>query len=140
MSSNLELDTALKVLMDAGYEIGMGHMKISGGDGAIYVPVDGVPRTLDDIFQMARAENQKPRKGPWTGQYVPLKDAPRTHQGELGDATSLMATRNIYSNLTQDWKQSPMRHAHSTFRRATWSLASPDRLGDQSDKRLHGAH
>jgi hypothetical protein len=87
MSSNLELDAALKVLMDAGYEIGAANMKISGGDGAIHVPVDGVPRTFDDIFEMATAENQKPRKGPWTGQYVRLKDAPRTHQGELGDAT-----------------------------------------------------
>jgi len=89
MSSNLELDTALKVLVDAGYEIGAAEMKISGGDGAIHVPVDGVPRTFDDIFDMARAENQKPRRGPWTGQYVRLKDVPRTHQGELGDATFL---------------------------------------------------
>ena len=75
------------MLKDAGYEIGTAHMEISGPDGTIHVPVNGVSRTFDDIFEMAAAENQKPRKGPWTGQYVRLKDAPRTHQGELGDAT-----------------------------------------------------
>jgi len=58
-STNPNLDPALKVLKDAGHNIGSASIK----DGEMHLAIDGVPKTYEQIFQMVEDEQSKPKPG-----------------------------------------------------------------------------
>jgi hypothetical protein len=81
MGSNAEVDKAIALLRDAGYDIGEPGINI---EGSVRVPVDGVAKSYDELFEMAN--NTIVHKAERTGEYVRLLDAPKTGYGQLGGA------------------------------------------------------
>lgn len=86
MSSSRELDKALDVLRKAGHQIGPAHLRDSRSAGGLRVPIDGVPKSFEEIYELAAKENRKPRKAERTGEYVTLKVESKRRRGTLGDA------------------------------------------------------
>ena len=56
MSSNPAIDRALDVLREAGHKVGRAYLRDSQTDGGLVIPVDDVPRSFDEILEMARKQ------------------------------------------------------------------------------------
>jgi len=58
MTSDLNLDVALKILKAAGHQIGDAHIPPAPHGDAMRIWIDGVPCTLRSVLRMAEEEIQ----------------------------------------------------------------------------------
>jgi len=56
MSPDPNLDTALKILRNAGHQIGEAHIPPPQAGDAMRIWIDGVSCTLGDVLRMAKEE------------------------------------------------------------------------------------
>jgi hypothetical protein len=56
MTSDLNLDAALKILRDAGHQIGDAHIPPAPHGDAMRIWIDGIPCTLRGVLKMAEEE------------------------------------------------------------------------------------
>ena len=54
MALKLQIDTALAMLANAGHIVGIASVR----DGVVHILIDDVPRTFEQVFEMAEAINR----------------------------------------------------------------------------------
>ena len=62
MTSDLNLDVALKILKAAGHQIGGAHIPAAPHGDAMRIWIDGVPCTLRGVLRMAEEETEAKTK------------------------------------------------------------------------------